>query len=547
MESMEPVDRTERSDYTYDPAPPAPVFPAGRRELIFALLSLVLCLLTANCVFAGGFNLGYGFSFCALGACSLIYLGRRLQWSVWGVFLLVCVFSMAGILAYSNDGIAKFAALCALLFGWYQALALLTGTTANNPGSIVSLTDSAVVAFDRSFRGLGGNLRSLGYMESADGVQKRKTGAVLAGIALSVPVLLVVVPLLVASDAAFEGLIERTVFFDTETMVSTLIYGLLFFLPVFSRNLTLRRQEHKTPKAAGEYAGKASAMTLNTVLVMVSIFYALYLLSQLAYFFSAFSGILPEGFTSSQYARRGFFEMCALCAINLGLLTLILVLVRRSGGRIPLSTRLLSLFVCLFCLVLVSVSVSKMALYIGVYGLTRLRILTTVFDLCLAVAIVCVGIWLLKPRFPYMKVIVAAVFLAVILTGFLDVDTQVARYNVDAYQSGKLETVDMETLENLSGGSTAHLVKLLDDSDPEVVDEAKSILAKRLRENYTWRTNEDGTVRFILRDTDLRGWNYKGQEECDALAPIAHLLTDKLVEMGYMDSTVAQAVKQERP
>ena len=270
-------------------------------------------------------------------------------------------------------------------------------------------------------------------------------------------------------------------------------------------------------------------------------------LIQLAYFFSAFSGILPKGFTSAQYARRGFFEMCALCAVNLGLLTLCLVLVRRTGGRIPLSTRLLSLFVCLFSLVLVSVSISKMSLYIGAYGLTRLRILTTIFDLCLAVSIVCVGIWLLRPRFPYMKVIVAAVFLAVILTGLLDVDSQVARYNVDAYQSGKLETVDMETLEHLSGGSTAHLVKLLDDDDPEIADVAKSILARRLAENYTWQTGQDGTVRFIPRNTDLRSWNYKGQEERDALAPIAYQLIDKLIEMGYMDSKVAETARPEHP
>lgn len=542
MNPMESTNYPEQSDYT--PTPPAIIFPTGRRELIFALFALFFCLLTTNCLFAGGFGLGYGLSFCALSTCSLIYLGRRLRWSAWASFLLVCVLATAMILIYSNDAPVKFVSLCLMLFGWYQALALLTGTTAHNPGSILSLGDGAVVAFDRSFRELGGNLRGLGYMETPDGVKKRKTGAVLAGLALSVPVLLVVVPLLVASDAAFEGLIEKTIFFDTQIMVNTLIFGLLFFLPVFSRNLTLRRQTHNIPEVSGEYTGKAPAITLNTILVMVSIFYLLYLLSQLAYFFSAFSGILPEGFTSSEYARRGFFEMCALCAINLGLLTLCLSLVRRVNGRIPLSTRLLSLFVCLFCLILVSVSVSKMSLYIGAYGLTRLRVLTTIFDLCLAVAIVCVGIWLVKPRFPYMKVILSVVFLAVICTGFMDVDTQVARYNVAAYQSGKLETIDLETLEFLSGGSTEPLVSLLQDDDQEVVSEVCFILARRLEENYTWAQNEDGSIRFIPRDTDLRGWNVKGQQEENALAPIAHQLIDDLVEMGYMDSSYLKDSKQ---
>ncbi len=545
MNPQESNNYPESFDYT--PTPPAIIFPAGRRELVFAAFSLILCLLTTNCFFAGGINLGYGLSFCGLGLCSLVYLGRRLRFSGWSIFLLVCVLALAAVLVYSNDGFVKFIVLCLMLFGWFQTLANLTGTTANNPGSIRSLGDGAVVAFDRSFREMGSNLRGLGHMETPQGVQKRKTGAVLAGLALSVPILLVVVPLLVASDAAFEGLIEKAVFFDTEIMVSTLIFGLLFFLPVFSRNLTLRRQTHTIPQVSGEYPGKAPAITLNTILIMVSIFYLLYLLSQLAYFFSGFSGILPEGFTSSEYARRGFFEMCALCAINLGLLTLCLSLVRRVNGQIPLLTRLLSLFVCLFCLVLVSVSISKMSLYIAAYGLTRLRVLTTIFDLCLGIAILCVGIWLLNPRFPYMKVILGVVFLAVICTGFMDVDTQVARYNVKAYQTGKLETIDLETLEFLSGGATEPLVSLLQDDDPEVASEVGFILARRLEDSYTWVKNEDGTIRFIPRDTDLRGWNLKGQQGEDALASIAHQLIDELVEMGYMDGSYFPGNKQPRP
>lgn len=537
---MESTNYSHQPAYTPTTPQPAPSFPAGRRELVFAPFTGILCLFLANCVLLGGFNLGFTLSFCSLAICGLIYLGRKLLWSAWGVFHLICVLALAGLQSYSNDGTVKFIALCAMLYGWYQALALLTGNTTHSQGDLRSLGSAATIAFSHSFRELGGNLRGLVLIETATGVQRRKVGAIAAGLALSFPVLLVVVPLLVASDAAFEGLMEKVVFFDLQSVIFTLFFGLLLFLPVYSRSLTLRRQTTMPAKSEEAYSGRASAMTLNTILITVSVFYLLYLLSQLAYFFSGFSGILPEGFTSAEYARRGFFEMCILCAINLGLLGLFLALVRRKEGRIPLSTRLLSHFVCLFCLVLVCVSVSKMSVYISTYGLTRLRVLTTIFDLCVATSIVCVALWLLWPRFPYMKVVVVSLFLAVILTGWLDVDTQVARYNTQSYQSGKLETIDLETLSHLSSGSTASLVSLLEDENPEIVDEVQCILARRVWKIYTWQTEDDGTIRFILRDEDFRGLNVKAKQEADVLWSITQDLVHKLIEMGYMDSPEGQ-------
>lgn len=540
----------EYPDYTYGTTPPPePQLPnpAGRRELILAFFALVFCMLLANSVFAGGFDLGYGLAFAAIVVTSMVYLGNRLHWNAWGIFHLICTLAMAGIFAYSSDASTKFLVFYVMQYAWYQALAQLSGAASREPGSVTTIADAASVLFTHSFSGMGSNLRGLGYMRTEDGLQRRKTGAVLIGLALSVPVLLVVIPLLMASDAAFEGLMDKTIFFDSQSMVFTIILGTLLFLPLFCRNLNLRRQTRHEAAGQTGYSGRASAMTINTILTMVSIFYLLYLVSQLAYFFSAFSGILPEGFTSAEYARRGFFEMCALCAINLGLLALCLALVQRKDGRVPMGTRFLSIFICFFCLVLVAASASKMGLYIQSFGLTRLRLLTSIFNLCLAAAIVCVGIWLLKPRFPYMKVIVATVFLAVIITGWMDVDTQVARYNVRAYQSGQLDSIDLDTLEYLSAGSTSYLVELLDDTDQAVSEQAKEILARRLDDYYTWKENEDGTLRFLLRDVDIRSWNYKTQQEIDALEPVAYRLIDKLVALGYMDSSVVEVTEPERP
>lgn len=124
--------------------------------------------------------------------------------------------------------------------------------------------------------------------------------------------------------------------------------------------------------------GRFHPVTLNTFLGVVAFCYLLYLVSQLAYFFSAFEGILPEGYTQAEYARRGFFEMSALCSINL-LMVLVSIGQVRRNPEVPRLTRFLCLFILVFSLVLAACSASKMGLYIGVYGLTRLRVLTSLF------------------------------------------------------------------------------------------------------------------------------------------------------------------------
>ena len=96
---------------------------------------------------------------------------------------------------------------------------------------------------------------------------------------------------------------------------------------------------------------------------------------------------LPKDFTVAEYARRGFFEMCAIVAINLGLIVLAAGLCRKEQGRVPGPVKGLALFLCVFSLILVATALSKMVLYMGSFGLTRLRVLTSVFMVFLGLVV----------------------------------------------------------------------------------------------------------------------------------------------------------------
>ncbi len=269
-------------------------------------------------------------------------------------------------------------------------------------------------------------------------------------------------------------------------------------------------------------------VTLNTFLAAVSFFYLLYLASQLAYFFSAFGGILPQGFTPAEYARRGFFEM-ALCAASICSSSWCPWCRIRRDPNVPVLTRVLCLFILLFSLVLSACAASKMSLYIGAFGLTRLRVLTSLFMLCVAVALVCVAVWILAPRFPYMKIAVLAALLVGCWTGWMDVDTQIARYNVNAYLSGRLDTVDVAHLAGLSDGAVPRKpARLLKAEDPQIRAQAREVLADRVLEYY-YVTEQNGAVTLQAREEPrLRGWTWTQAQALPLLESLAPELQDEL-------------------
>ena len=106
---------------------------------------------------------------------------------------------------------------------------------------------------------------------------------------------------------------------------------------------------------------------------LFSMIYAVFYVLQASYLFGAFTGTLPEGFIVSQYAREGFFELCRVMTVNFALLWLVTRMTRASDTR--------SRTLRIICLVLLGesalfavIALSKLGLYISVFGFTPLRL-----------------------------------------------------------------------------------------------------------------------------------------------------------------------------
>lgn len=320
--------------------------------------------------------------------------------------------------------------------------------------------------------------------------RSKKLGGIVFGCLLSLPVLLVVGELLISGDAAFSNATSSvtdslsdffTKLFDSFAdrdyilhIYSGFFTSIVFSPFVFSmffgfRHGIQRSQTKKTTEKIGIRAFVSSNVATGFY-VMLCILYALYLFSQLSYFFGAFSGKIPlaVNMSLSEYARRGFFEMSAIAAINLALIAFGVICVKRkeSGKITPLFKGIFT-FLDLFTILLIITAISKMALYITEMGLTHKRILVCIADLLLTVILVCILIRLYRKSFPYMKIIVSVCLAVMSLYALFGDSALIASFNTNAYLKGYHNDLDIETVahETTPYHAIKNLRKVAEDKD----------------------------------------------------------------------------------
>ena len=478
-------------------------FPTGGTELLLFLTMVVSGLGMCNSLLVGGANLGFVIFTLLMLLSTVGYLLRKgIRLKFYSTLLLSLSVIIVAAFARSNDGFVKFVLAVFLFFSVNTGLCLMAGQNLWRPGTFRTLLDAPVALGRLSFGKLPQAVSGLVLAFRNKSSLWRKGGAFMIGICAAVPLVAIVVFLLTSADAAFSGLLEQLPEFDFPELFLTVFFGISFVAVFYTRATALRHAPR--PGSIGLRTRQLlNPITVNTVMCAVSAVYVLYLVSQLAYFSGGFSGILPEGYSLSEYARRGFFEMALLCGFNLGVTALAVFLVRNEG-RINLLTKLVCLFLGLVTLFLVCTASAKMFLYIDTLGLTRLRLLTQIVMLFFAVVDLVVMVWLFVPKLPYMKVVAVAALLIGAATIWVDVDTVVATYNTDAYLSGRMTTVDVGYLGRLNHSAIPSLARLEQEAaDPKVADSARYFLK-----------NADARIE------DFRDWNYASS------TAVGHLLTE---------------------
>ena len=465
----------------------------GKSDYIFCGIFAAISACIVFFGLFGGMGIGFTVSSLALVAVMTAYLIKKDKLSVFSISsVVISAFSCVVFVLYHDDFLSQAIAFLILVTsGVLYTVSLCDKTVADNFAGILRLVYAAIISPVENF--------SVPAAELFKHDKKKNAVQVLVACLAAIPVLAVVIPLLVSSDAAFEGLITKIISSLGMTLLK-LICTVLLFMLIFAFAVSCKFRLFKTDAKPADLT-KARVIKTPfsiTFLSIISFVYLVYMLSQTAYFFSAFSGILPEGyeFSFAEYARRGFFETEAIAFINLIILTLSLALtVRRGDGKLNAVFKGLITFIGSFTVLFIATAISKMIMYIGQYGLTRLRLLTSVFMVATAVIIIAFIVRIYIPQLNCMKyavLISMALFTVLCLAG---IDRTVAAYNVDIFLNGKTDTVDVEMLSWLSDSATPYLIKLTDCGDEEVKKRAEHAI-NGVFHNYgsEWKFDDDSQL-----------------------------------------------------
>lgn len=487
--------------------------PMCKRDNIFNIIFFACAFILINFASLHVFTLGFTISYFIIFIASTVYLFRK-NVKV-SVFTYICgLLSLAGSITFSlySDTLINLIMLfliCALFCAYCCGL---SGTFRHGQGSFKILFDMLLSVFVTPFSNMADTAKAFtGSMKA----NKKLINAII-GAAVSIPVLLVIVPLLTSSDAAFEGLVSIVIKNIGEYIFELLLAAVI--TPYIVSFMYSKRAKLNFNSASGAKSdSKRIPYSVSaSFLCVISVTYVVYLFSQLAYFFSSFSGILPSDYkySASAFARRGFFEMFAICVINIAILSIIGFLTKRNkNGKVCAGIKALSAFILLFSVLLIITAMSKMKLNIEIYGLSKNRLLVCVFMIMLLIIIAFNIVHIYAPKLSYMQpiiVICSAIFIAV---SFADIDAVVAKYNVEAYQSGKIETVDIDYLAGLSDSAVPYMIKLADDKDLEF----NVYFALNDKIDYANYLTEDDDGKTKYNKPDFRKFNMSTDKACRAI------------------------------
>lgn len=257
--------------------------------------------------------------------------------------------------------------------------------------------------------------------------QRGRMRYVLLGLLLLVPLLTVVVLLLMSADPVFFELL--TGFFTRikgEDLIGMFFLTLGMFLASYCFTAMLDKGMIRVKGGEKGTREPAVAVTVTGVLTAV---YLLFCGIQIYCLFLG-KGTLPEGYTYSSYARQGFFQLLAVCLINLALVLICLRMFRESRA---LKGILTVLSVCTY--VLAASSAWRMLLYIQEYRLTFLRFLVLWALAAIAVLLTGIVAGIHRPGFPLFGFCAAAVTVCCIFLAYVQPDYWIARYNVSSLQA----------------------------------------------------------------------------------------------------------------
>lgn len=484
--------------------------PFSQNDSVFLLLFFIVTFVFIDFSLFKGFHLGFTISYFLIFIVSTLFVKNKN--TRFTPFPVVCgALSLVASVSFSLYYNALVNVIMAVLIAGLLTIYLLgISESANRKfGNFKMLFELAEASIIKPFENIGD---VMGSMKASASKGKRYLSSII-GVLIALPVLLVVIPLLVKSDAAFEGLI-KIIAKNIGIYIAELVLAVVFLPYVFSymfgkkykinkKDSALIKNEHRVLNVSG----------CVSFLCVISLTYAVYMFSQLAYFFSAFSGFLPKDYTrtASAFARRGFFEMFAICVINVLIISAVSAFSKKNiKGKTSVAIKLFSCFISLFSLLLIATAMQKMRLNISTYGFTVNRLLISVLMLMELVIFAFFIVHIFAPKVNYMQPIIIICSAMFIALSFANIDGITAAYNIKAYENNTVKTLDVNEIGDMGVDTMPYLADLAKSNDKAISHKAELELIKLLdSEAYTNNQNDFRSYYKAKKDAVKAVDNYK--------------------------------------
>jgi hypothetical protein len=336
------------------------------------------------------------------------------------------------------------------------------------------------------------------------------TGVKIAvGLLLSLPIIMISVTLLSSADKLFEQSLQHIPsWFENENVGEVLSRGFLILLAtsyLFGLTWSLIRDADRLGQnnQEGPILGPQPAsfrldpIITATLLTSINAVYLLFTVIQFVYLFGGGQGVLPDGMTYAEYARRGFGEVVVVTVINFGVM---LGVLQTTSIDKPISKvvvrPLLMLLIANTAVLLISAYV-RLNLYEAAYGYTYLRLFVHAFLLWMGAMLVLMLIKIIRPAKHLLRTALILSVLAWVTLNYFNTDAVIANRNLERYvTSGQ---VDWNYLNSLSYDAVPALVSFNKSSGgiPELED-GLNRKQDRLKRYESWQSFHIGKYRAKL-------------------------------------------------
>ncbi len=253
------------------------------------------------------------------------------------------------------------------------------------------------------------------------GEKKGKGLYILIGVAIAIPLFMFVWVLLLSADKIFMDLtVDMFKFLKIGNLVGMFFTAAFMFFTIYC---VLNYLEEKRFKEFSGERKRIEAALAITVTLPLTIMYILFSVIQV---FGLFMGKINLAATTyAEYARSGFFQLVAICILNL-----VIVLVGNAYFSDSISLKIILTIMSLCTYIMIASAGMRMILYIKHYYLTFLRILVLWSLVVIFMLLTGVLVNIYKSSFPLFRYGTAVVTIFYLLLSFSKPDYLIARCNL---------------------------------------------------------------------------------------------------------------------